>query len=75
MKVCRCYVKNYHIHFADTIIVLLFQCRCVRNSRGNVNVLYRHLLLHMAGGGGLSPNANKFLSHSVKLHRCSGMLI
>jgi hypothetical protein len=22
--------KNYHIHFADTIIVLLFQCHCVR---------------------------------------------
>ena len=30
LDVCRCYLKNYRTHFAGTIIVLLFQCRCSR---------------------------------------------
>jgi hypothetical protein len=28
MDVYRCRLKNYHTHFADTIIGLLFHCHC-----------------------------------------------
>ena len=75
MDVYRCRLKNYHTHFADTIIGLLFHCHCSGTETAEAQCMFGPDTCFLKKNTFFSHNANTFLSYIVKLDRRSGLLI